>query len=59
MVEGSTKPIASTVTHAGIVKGEAIRLQHALSIVCCWENSGKHVLSASISPFDPKASSVA
>jgi hypothetical protein len=53
MVEGSTKPIASTVTHAGIVKGEAIRLQHALSIVCCWENSGKHLLSASISPFDP------
>jgi hypothetical protein len=26
------------------------------SNVCCWENSGKHLLAASISPFDPNRS---
>jgi hypothetical protein len=38
-------------------QGEAVRLRHALTLapnVRYWENSGKHLLAASISPFDPQ-----
>jgi hypothetical protein len=39
------------------LQGDAIRFRHALTVarlnVRCWENSGKHLLAARISPFDP------
>jgi hypothetical protein len=32
-------------------------VRHALPNVRCWENSGKHLLAASISAFDPQRTS--
>ncbi|WP_197033789.1 hypothetical protein [Bradyrhizobium sp. URHD0069] len=31
LTEGLTRPVASTVTHAGHLQGEALRLRHALT----------------------------
>jgi hypothetical protein len=35
-------------------QGEALRLRDAVTIFCCWRNSGKHLLAARISHFDPE-----
>jgi hypothetical protein len=37
------------------LQGQKIRLRHALTNVCCRENSGKHLLVGRISPFGPEA----
>src|SRR4030088_764394 len=39
------------------MQASTIRLRHVPADVCCWGNSGKHLLTASILPFDPKQSS--
>jgi hypothetical protein len=51
-----------TVTHAGIAKVKrwafSMPQPELAPNVCCWENSGKHLLTASISPFDPERTSM-
>jgi hypothetical protein len=40
--------------HRADFQSEEILFRHAMTIVCCWENSGKYLLAARISPFDPE-----
>jgi hypothetical protein len=56
---GMVQPSAQLFVDAGapvLDRGQVSRMRVAPSNVCCWENSGKHLLSASISPFDPTRS---
>jgi hypothetical protein len=52
LTEGSTRAITSTVTHAGIVKSEAVRLQHALTPATWRPNAKTRPIPESVVEID-------
>src|ERR1700722_12460439 len=52
-------PAAANYRASGLVRWHRTDLPTLLSDVCCWRQSRKHLLVASISHFDPNGTSAA